>query len=47
MASSDRGKDLLVNALGAITLAVAIGVIAMLLFQLPAMLQLAEQVMGR
>jgi CBS domain-containing protein len=47
MANSDRGKDLLVNTLGAITLAVAVGVIAMLLFQLPAMLRLAEQVTGR
>jgi CBS domain-containing protein len=47
MADSGRGRDLLVNALGAITLAVAIGVIAMLLFQLPAMLRLAEQVTAR
>ena len=46
MANSGRTKDLLVNALGAVTLAVAIGVIAMLLLQLPVMLQLAEQVTG-
>lgn len=47
MAEKGRGKDLIVNALGAVTLAVAVGVIAMLLFQLPQMLQLAEQVTAR
>lgn len=47
MAAKGRGKDLVVNALGAFTLAVAVGVIAMLLFQLPEMLQLAERVTAR
>jgi CBS domain-containing protein len=47
MADKARGKDLVVNALGAVTLVVAIGVIAMLLLQLPNMLQFAEQVTAR
>lgn len=47
MAGTGRGKDLVVNALGAVTLAVAVFVIAMLLFQLPEMMQLAERVTGR
>jgi len=47
IAGKGQGKDLVVNAIGAVTLAVAVFVIAMLLFQLPEMLQLAERVTGR
>ena len=47
MAERDRGKDFLVNALGTVTLAVAVFVIVMLLFQLPEMLQFAERVTTR
>jgi len=47
MAGKGRGKDLVVNAMGAVTLVVAVFVIAMLLFQLPEMLQFAERVTGR
>lgn len=43
IAGMRRGNDLVVNVIGAITLAVAVGVIAILLLQLPEMLQLAEQ----
>ena len=39
--------DLLVNAVGAVTLVVAVGVIAMLVYQLPAMLELVGRVTGR
>ena len=44
MAGKGRGKDFVVNALGAVTLAVAVFVIAMLLFLLPEMLRLMERV---
>lgn len=44
MAHKAGRKDLLVNTLGAITLAVIVGVIAMLLLQLPEMLQFAGRV---
>ncbi len=44
IAGKRRGNDLVVNILGAITLAVVVGVIAMLLFQLPEMLQLADRI---
>ena len=44
MANSPGGKDLLVNALGALTLVAAIGVVALLLFQLPSMIDLVEHV---
>lgn len=44
MASKGGRKDLLVNAVGAITVAVAMFVIALLLFQLPDMLQFAGRV---
>lgn len=47
MAKKGRTTDLLVNILGAVTLAVAIGVIALLLFQLPEMLQLVGRVTER
>ena len=47
MAERRRGKDFVVNALGAITLVVAIGVIVVLLLQLPDMLQVAERVTAR
>jgi len=46
MAKTARKTDLLVNVFGAVTLAVVIGVIALLLFQLPAMFQLAASVRG-
>ena len=41
MAARSTASDLLVNTVGAITAAVAVGVIAMLLFQLPDMFQIA------
>lgn len=41
MAARSKASDLLVNTVGAITAAVAVGVIAMLLFQLPDMFQIA------
>jgi len=44
MASKGGGRDLVLNTLGAITVAVAMFVIALLLFQLPEMLQLAGRV---
>lgn len=44
IAGKRRGNDLVVNVFGAITLAVAVGVIAMLLFQLPDMLRLAGEI---
>jgi CBS domain-containing protein len=46
MADKGRRKDLLVNVVGTITLAVAIGVIAMLLYEFPHMLRLAEDVLA-
>jgi signal-transduction protein with cAMP-binding, CBS, and nucleotidyltransferase domain len=48
-AMADRGgrKDLVVNLFGAVTLMVAISVIAMMFYQLPSMVHLAEQVTGR
>lgn len=42
LAQGPRGKDLVVNTLGVVTVAVAVGVIAVMLFQLPDMLQLAD-----
>ena len=44
MASRGRQKEMLVNALGAVTLAVALGVIAMLLIQLPELANFLGQV---
>lgn len=44
VASKGDGRDLVVNTLGAITLAVVVGVIALLPFQLPEMLQFAGRV---
>jgi CBS domain-containing protein len=48
-AMADRwgSKDLVVNLFGAVTLMVAISVIAVMFYQLPDMLRLAEQVTGR
>lgn len=46
VAGRRRNNDVVVNVLGAITLAVAVGVIAMLLFKLPEMMQLADQLNG-
>jgi len=42
-----KGKDLLVNALGFATIGAAVGVIALLLLQLPDMLQLVDRVSTR
>jgi signal-transduction protein with cAMP-binding, CBS, and nucleotidyltransferase domain len=39
-----KGKDVLLNALGMATIAAAVGVIILLLSQLPSMLQLADRV---
>ena len=47
MADKGRRKDLLVNVVGTVTLAVAIGVIVMLVYELPDMLRLAEGVLAR
>lgn len=47
MADRTRRKDFLVNALGGLTLAVALGVIAMLVYQFPDMLRLAERALAR
>ncbi len=47
MADKGRRKDLLVNVLGTVTLALAIGVIAMLAYEFPDMLRLAEGVLAR
>jgi signal-transduction protein with cAMP-binding, CBS, and nucleotidyltransferase domain len=44
MASRGRRQDILVNVLGAVTLAVAIGVIAMLLLQLPELIDFIGRV---
>lgn len=46
LAEKGHGKDFLVNAFGAVTFAVAIGVIAMLIYQLPDVLQVAGRVTG-
>ena len=46
VAESGGKRDMLVNILGGITFAVALGVIAMLILQLPEMLQLLESVKG-
>ncbi|MCG6860765.1 MAG: CBS domain-containing protein [Chromatiaceae bacterium] len=43
MASRGRQRDMLVNVMGAVTFAVAIGVIAMLLIQLPALVNFVGQ----
>ena len=42
-----QGKDLLVNALGFATIGAAVGVIALLLLQLPDMLNLVDRVSTR
>jgi len=47
MANKGRRKDFLVNLVGAVTLALAIGVIAMLIYEFPDMLRLAERVLAR
>jgi CBS domain-containing protein len=47
MAASGRGTDFLVNAMGGATLTVVLLVIAMLLFQLPAMVELVAQISAR
>lgn len=47
MADRGRRKDLLVNVVGTVTLAVAIGVIVMLVYEFPDMLRLAEGVLAR
>jgi signal-transduction protein with cAMP-binding, CBS, and nucleotidyltransferase domain len=44
MAANGRRTDYLVNAMGGVTLTVVVVVIAMLLFQLPAMIELVSQV---
>ena len=46
VAESGGKRDMLVNILGGITFAVAVGVITMLILQLPEMLQLLESVKG-
>jgi signal-transduction protein with cAMP-binding, CBS, and nucleotidyltransferase domain len=46
MAAQRRGKNLLVNLVGGVTLTLAIGVIAMLAYQLPQMMELAKRVSG-
>lgn len=47
MADRGRRKDLLVNVVGTVTLAVAISVIVMLVYEFPDMLRLAEGVLAR
>jgi CBS domain-containing protein len=47
MAENGGRKDLLVNIVGAITLVVAVGVIGMLIYQLPDMLQFAGGIGSR
>jgi CBS domain-containing protein len=47
MADKGRRKDLLVNLVGAVTLVLALGVIAMLVVEFPDMLHLAEGVLAR
>jgi CBS domain-containing protein len=47
MADKGRRKDLLVNLVGTVTLAVAIGVIVMLVYELPGMLRLADGILAR
>jgi signal-transduction protein with cAMP-binding, CBS, and nucleotidyltransferase domain len=47
LADKGRRKDLLVNLVGTVTLAVAIGVIVMLVYAFPDMLRLAEGVLAR
>jgi hypothetical protein len=47
LAQGPRGKDLVVNTMGLVTAVVAVGVIAVMLFQLPDMLQLAGTLSGR
>ena len=46
VAESGGGRDVLVNILGGITFAVALGVIGMLILQIPEILQLVESVKG-
>ena len=46
MAGRGSGSDLLVNAMGLVTFALAIGVIAVLLFQFPEVYQMVEQGVG-
>lgn len=47
MASRGFRSDVLINTMGAVTAALAIGVIGMLLFQLPAVVQIAGQISSR
>jgi signal-transduction protein with cAMP-binding, CBS, and nucleotidyltransferase domain len=47
LADQGKTKDILVNILGATTLGVAIAVIAMLIYQLPNVLQLAHNISGQ
>jgi hypothetical protein len=47
MADTARRNGLLVNVVGTITLAVAIGVIVLLAYEFPDMLRLAEGVLAR
>jgi signal-transduction protein with cAMP-binding, CBS, and nucleotidyltransferase domain len=47
IAQRGRGKDLVVNTMGIVTVAVAVGVIAVLLFQLPEMMRLAGNLSAR
>ena len=46
MADQRRGRNLLVNIVGGVTLTLAVGVIAMLAYELPQMMQLAQRVSG-
>jgi hypothetical protein len=46
MAGRGSGSDLLVNAMGLVTFALAIGVIAVLLFQFPEVYQMVAQGVG-
>ena len=46
LADKTRRKDFLVNALGGLTLAVALGVIAMLIYEFPDMLRLAGRALA-
>lgn len=47
LAKRRRRKDLLVNIVATVTLAVAIGVIVLLVYELPDMVRLAEDVLAR
>jgi signal-transduction protein with cAMP-binding, CBS, and nucleotidyltransferase domain len=47
MANRGSGSDILLNAMGAVTAALAIGVVAVLLFQLPEVFEMAGQLSPR